>query len=61
MALTGAQARELSEALRDAFRDRSSLRRMLWFQLDKNLNDIVGTGGLIEIVPDLISESEREG
>ena len=61
MALTGAQAEQLSGALRDAFRERDQLDRMLWFKCNKQLSDIAGTGGLEQVVADVIKDAERRG
>ena len=61
MALTGKQKRALDEALRDAFRTRIALARMLAHQCDHNLDDIAGVGGLRAVVFELVEAADAEG
>ena len=59
--LTGKQRKQLSDAILDAF-DLNDLRRLLVFQLDKNLDRISSpAGSLPDIVLDVIQASERVG
>jgi hypothetical protein len=58
--LSGAQARRLSEALRDAFSP-DDLAQVLYFTLDKRLEDITLDGGYEARAFDVIRAAEREG
>jgi len=60
MPITGAQKQQLDEALRDGFRNRLALKRMLSLQCDRNLEDYVGNGGLKQVVPELIDAADSE-
>jgi len=61
MALTGAQAKELCEALGDAYRKPYQLDHMLWFEGLTRLSNITGDGAMPKIVADVVDEAEREG
>ncbi len=58
--LDGRQSRELSEALRDAF-DHASLTRMLFYGLDRKLQDISLDSNMQTVVFELLMASRREG
>ena len=58
--LSGPQVQELMASLLDAY-DESSLRRMVRFQMDEQLNAIAGGDNLSDIVFDLIAWAERTG
>jgi hypothetical protein len=60
MELTGAQQARLSEALLGAFPRVETLRRMVRFTLNRNLDDFTD-GPLSDRVLQLIQEAEREG
>jgi hypothetical protein len=59
--LTGAQKRSLDEAIRDAYRNYSSLERMLAYQLDRRLGDIAPPSGMKDVVFRLLESAEAEG
>ncbi len=59
--LTGQQIEALQNALIAAFPSYDTQKRMLRFQLDKRLEEIVGTGALKKITFDLIETAEAEG
>jgi Effector-associated domain 1/Trypsin-like peptidase domain len=61
MALTGDMADKLAAALRDAFRTRVDLARMLWYKVGRNLDDYAGTGGLNSGVFELIRDADAYG
>ena len=61
MNLSGEQCKELKEALIDAFPKESSLEQMLFYELEKKLNVIVGGKSLQDIVFNLIKLTESEG
>src|SRR5689334_17298299 len=61
MSLNNIQRRELYEALISIFPTRAALARMASFDLDLNLETIVGTGGLDEAVFQLIIWAEAHG
>ncbi|MBW4512103.1 MAG: CHAT domain-containing protein [Scytonematopsis contorta HA4267-MV1] len=61
MTLSGSQAEKLQNALLDAFPGKSSLEQMLFYKLDKKLNEIAGEGSLKDIVSKLIKTAEAEG
>lgn len=58
MRLTGNQRRQLSDALIEAFPSRSSLRQMVRFGLDENIEAIAGGDNLKDIAFNLIEWSE---
>ena len=60
MGLYGQLYKELRDALIDAFPDKASLEQMLWFELDKNLNEIVGKDNLKVVVFKLIKKAQAE-
>lgn len=60
MNLSSQQCKNLRNALIDAFPDKASLERMLWFQLEKSLDVIAGGNNLQEIVFNLIKKSKAE-
>ena len=60
MSLSGQQRQKLQEALIDAFPEKSSLERMLSFQLDKKLDKIAGGANLEDVVFNLIKKAEAE-
>ncbi|KST67966.1 effector-associated domain EAD1-containing protein [Mastigocoleus testarum] len=60
MNLSGQQYRKLMDALMDAFPDKASLEKMLYFELDKSLDIIVGGSNLQDIVFNLIKVSKAE-
>ena len=61
MKLEGSQAKKLHEALLSAFATRSELRRMVKFNLNKDLDEIASGDTNADIVLDLISWSEQNG
>ncbi len=61
MRLSGEQFEKLSTALIDAFPDKSSLEQMLWYKLNKNLNELAGGGNLRDVVFELIKVSNSQG
>ncbi|MEH1873902.1 effector-associated domain EAD1-containing protein [Nostoc sp.] len=61
MRLSGEQFEKLSNALTDAFPDKSSLEQMLWFKLNKNLNEVGGVGNLKTVVFELIKVANSQG
>lgn len=61
MALSGAQAERLSDALKRAFPKLDLLGNLIWFKCDKNLEDIVGHVGLDSAVPLVIRRAIAEG
>ncbi len=60
MNLSGSQPKQLQEALIDAFPNKASLEQMLFFELNKNLNEIVSEGNLRQKVFELIKKAEAE-
>ncbi|MDJ0674840.1 MAG: effector-associated domain EAD1-containing protein [Calothrix sp. MO_167.B42] len=60
MNLSGQQRKQLTQALLDAFPDKSSLEQMLLFELDKSLDTIAGGSNLQNIVFNLIKTSKSE-
>ncbi len=61
MILTGEQIQQFEEALKDAFRDYNSLKRMLRYGgLNKHLENIAGTGALNDVVAILVDKAESE-
>ena len=61
MPLTGKQKKELDAALRDAYRTRSALRRMIARECERNLDDFTGTDGLEHVVFELVEEADSDG
>jgi len=61
MKLEGSQAKKLHEALLSAFATRSELRRMVKFNLNKDLDEIASGDTNADIVLDLISWTEQNG
>jgi Effector-associated domain 1 len=61
MNLSGQQHRKLQNALINAFPDAASLRQMLRFELDKNLDEIAREGSLREVVFELIKAACSQG
>lgn len=61
MSLSSQQRKKLQEALIDAFPMKSSLEQMLSFELDKNLDRIVGEGSLETVVFNLIKVADSQG
>ncbi len=61
MKLSGKQLENLEKALIDAFPDKGSLERMLWYRLDKNLNQVTGDRDLATVVFNLIKAANAEG
>ena len=61
MILSGQQRKKLQEALIHAFPNKSSLKQMLRFELDKNLEVIAGEGNLQNIVFTLIETADSQG
>ncbi|MFK8101875.1 MAG: effector-associated domain EAD1-containing protein [Saprospiraceae bacterium] len=59
--LTGQQIEVFQNALIAAFPSYDAQKRMLRFQLNKRLEEIVGTGALKKITFDLIETAETEG
>ena len=59
--LSGRQLRELRDALLDAYTSQASLRQMVRFELDENLETIAGGGDLAEQTFNLIDWAERTG
>ena len=60
MDLSGQQRKKIQKALIDAFPDKASLERMLAFELDKNLDEIVTDSNLENIVFNLIKTAIAE-
>ena len=60
MRLSGEQRKKLHDALIDAFPEKSSLRQILSFQLNKNLNEITSGTNLSEVTFELIEKAEAE-
>jgi len=58
---TPQQLKKLRDALIDAFRDKSSLEQMLFFELNKSLDAIAGGSSLQEIVFKLIQTADSQG
>ncbi|GAA6617577.1 effector-associated domain EAD1-containing protein [Scytonema sp. NUACC26] len=54
------QRQQLHDALIDAFPDRSSLKQMLWLELEKNLDEITLGNSLRTIVFELIRKAEAD-
>ena len=61
MQLTGPEHRQLRDALISAYPSRSTLAQMVSFELNENLNTIVGDGGLSDVVFNLINWAESRG
>jgi V8-like Glu-specific endopeptidase len=61
MKLSGSQTEKLLEALLDAYPDYDSLKIMVKFKLDENLERIAGSGPLEAVVFDLIKSVESRG
>ncbi|BAZ18861.1 GUN4 domain-containing protein (plasmid) [Calothrix sp. NIES-4071] len=61
MTLSGQQRKKLQDALIDAFPTKSSLKQMLSFGLEKNLDVVAGGGNLKVIVFNLIAVAESQG
>ena len=59
--LSGAEHKELSEALLSAFPSRNALAQMLRFGLDKSLDEIAAPGNLRDTVFDVITTAEAGG
>ncbi|MEC4819688.1 MAG: GUN4 domain-containing protein [Scytonema sp. PMC 1069.18] len=55
------QRKQVRDAFISAFTDKSSLERMLYFELDKNLNQITQDSNLEVIVFELIRTAETQG
>ncbi len=55
------QLKQLQNALINAFPSKSSLERLLYFELEKNLNEITRESDLQEIVFKLIQTAESQG
>jgi hypothetical protein len=60
MGLSGLQSRKLQEALLSAFPQKDSLEQMLFYELDKKLDEIAGGGNLKTIVFELIAKANAE-
>ncbi len=60
MILSGQQSKTLQKALINAFPNKSSLERMLLFELDKSLNAIAGGDNLEDVVFNLITTAKAE-
>ncbi|GEM_PF-3538975 len=60
MSLSGDHYKRLEEALLYAFPDKPSLSRMLWYELNKNLDTIAGEDNLQNIVCRLIKTADAE-
>lgn len=58
--IPGVLLQELHEALLDAY-NKASLRQMLRFRLNRNLDEIVGDGPLRNMMFDLLTLAEEEG
>ncbi|GEM_PF-1316081 len=58
---TPQQIKQLRDALVSAFPERSSLEQLLYFELDKNLNQITKDSNLNVVVFELIKIAESEG
>jgi hypothetical protein len=61
MALTVDQTKKFDEALRDAFRTREDLEKMVFYHAGKRLNEVVGSGGLKNVMFKLIQEADAGG
>jgi Effector-associated domain 1/TIR domain/CHAT domain len=61
MELSGNQVKKLREALQSAFPERFRLKQLLREEMDVNLDAIVGSGNLTDIVAELIVFAEAEG
>lgn len=61
MTISGRQHEQLSEALRDAFRNPQRFEEFVKFRFNKNLYNITIAGDLKELAFDLINEADREG
>jgi CHASE2 domain-containing sensor protein len=61
MELSGDQIRQLREALQSAFPDRPKLKQLVLEELDRNLDEIVGSGNLTDIIAELIDFAVAEG
>jgi hypothetical protein len=59
--LSRQKLKQLQRALIDAFPSRSLLERLLYFELEKNLNEITRESDLQEIVFKLIQTAESQG
>ena len=59
--LTGEMSAEFEAALKDAFRTRIDLRRMLSHQLERNFDKYAGTGGLDNSVFELVDAADAGG
>lgn len=60
MALSQSEAKQLNEALLSAYNP-NSLKRMLFFQLGKHLDQIAGPGNFLNVVFAVITTAEMEG
>ena len=61
MPLTGSEKKKLTAALTDAFRTRDTLKVMLSFECDQNLDVLAGTGGLLVVVPEVVEAADAGG
>ena len=61
MSLPPDQARELHDALLDAFRDIEALQQMVFFRVGRNLLELANTANLANAVFDLINNLESYG
>ena len=52
---------QLHDALLDAFRSHDSLKRMVRFELDQNLDEVAGQGPLTDVVYRLVEWADAEG
>lgn len=59
--LSGQEKEKLTKAILDAYRDKGSLKMMLSFKLDKNLDEIAGEDNLQLVVFNLIEWAESQG
>jgi tetratricopeptide (TPR) repeat protein len=61
MELSGTQKKQLREALQSAFPDRPKLKLFVCEELERNLDEIVGSGNLTDIISELIDCAVAEG
>jgi hypothetical protein len=59
--LSGAEIRDLTGALVDAFPTRASLAQMLRFELDTNLDEIAAAGNIRDAAFSLVTTAEAQG
>lgn len=59
--MTGEQRRGFAAALLDAYRRRGDLARLLYYDLDRRLDDHVGDVGMREVVDKLMEDADAEG